>query len=84
MAPSRNRFVPPERSGNARVDGEGGANRESVTSLLVMAGGGASGDGGGGEFRVMAVICVFFCGSAPFFERDGGKNKEERKIVIKP
>ena len=46
--------------GDAGVDGEGGANRESATALFVTAGGGASSNGGGGEFCVMAVICVFF------------------------
>ena len=46
---SRNKFFTPERSGDAGNDGEGGANRESATTLLVMAGGGASGNSEGGE-----------------------------------
>ena len=83
MAPSQNIFVPLEHLG-AGVNGEEGTNQESVSALLVTAGGGASCASGGGELHVMAVIFVFFCGSAPFFEIDGGKNKEESKIVIKP
>jgi hypothetical protein len=54
----------------------------SRKSVSISRSGEESGDGGGGEFRVMAVICVFFCGSAPFFEREGAKKKEESKKMI--
>ena len=67
--PSRNKFFAPELPGDAGDDGEGGANRESATALLVMAVGGASGDGGGGGSPDMAVIFAFFLWQGKIWKR---------------
>ena len=60
-------------------DGDGKANWESVTALLVMVGGGASGDGGGGGFRDMVFFDYFFVAPMLFFLERGRENKEEIK-----